>query len=136
MNLNQVTLPATDLPASVAFYRQLGFRQIVTAPHYARFECPDGDATLSLHQIAPDDAARGVVIYFECDNLDDRVATLQAAGIAFETLPTDQRWLWREARLHDPAGNELCLFWAGVNRKYPPWRLAPSSDAPVSGTKA
>lgn len=28
--------------------------------------------------------------------------------------------LWREARLRDPAGNALCLFFAGPNRRDPP----------------
>ena len=43
--------------------------------------------------------------------------------MAFDRLPTDERWLWREARLKDPAGNVLCLFHAGENRKNPPWRI-------------
>ena len=37
--------------------------------------------------------------------------------------PVDQRWLWREAYLRDPAGNLLCLYCAGENRLFPPWRL-------------
>ena len=36
----------------------------------------------------------------------------------------DQPWLWREARLRDHAGNALCLFRAGRNRREPPWRVA------------
>lgn len=124
MNLNQITLPATDIERSAAFYRMLGFRQIVASPHYARFECPDGDATLSIHlrEVAPDDT--GVTVYFECVDVDQRVAELIGAGVVFDLLPTDQRWLWREARLRDPAGNVLCLYHAGDNRKFPPWRLA------------
>jgi hypothetical protein len=35
-----------------------------------------------------------------------------------------QPWLWREAHMRDPDGNSLCLFTAGKNRKYPPWRVA------------
>ena len=51
MNLNQVTAPCVDLDASVAFYRALGLRLIVfDPPDYARFECPDGDATFSVHR--------------------------------------------------------------------------------------
>lgn len=124
MNLNQVTLPCRDYAASVAFYRGLGFRQIVDSPpRYARFECADG-ATFSLH--ADEDAVpatSGVVIYFESENLDQRVAELKAAGFAFESEPVDQRWLWREAYLRDPAGNRICLFRAGENRRFPPWRI-------------
>ena len=42
MELNQVTLSVTDIPRAVAFYKLLGFKQIVDAPHYARFECRPG----------------------------------------------------------------------------------------------
>jgi predicted enzyme related to lactoylglutathione lyase len=122
VNLNQITLPAVDVGAAVAFYRAMGFTQIVDAPHYARFECPEGDATFSVHQVgsAPQ---TGVVVYFECTELDARVADLVARGFVFTKPPTDERWLWREARLLDPSGNVLCLFSAGENRKNPPWRL-------------
>lgn len=124
MNLNQVTLPAVDLPTSVAFYRKLGFTQIVDSAHYARFECPQGESTFSLHavdRVVPDS---GVVVYFETDHLDELVEQLQRSGIEFSRGPRDERWLWREARLTDPAGNALCFYRAGRNRKYPPWRTA------------
>lgn len=127
MNLNQVTLPASDVAASAAFYRHLGFEQIVDAPHYARFVCAAGNATFSVHYREPGpgpDAGSGVVTYFECEDLDARVESLVTAGIVFDTPPTDQRWLWREARLRDPAGNVLCLYHAGVNRTNPPWRVS------------
>jgi uncharacterized glyoxalase superfamily protein PhnB len=64
-----------------------------------------------------------VVVYFETADLDAEVKRLQAAGIEFTQLPRDERWLWREARLRDPSHNTLCLFWAGTNRRNPPWRL-------------
>ena len=35
----------------------------------------------------------------------------------------DQRWLWREAYLRDPAGNVICIFHGGENRRNPPWRV-------------
>jgi predicted enzyme related to lactoylglutathione lyase len=122
VNLNQITLPAVDVGAAVAFYRAMGFTQIVSAPHYARFECPEGDATFSVHQVGRA-ADTGVVVYFECADLDTKVADLAAHGFVFTKRPTDERWLWREARLLDPSGNVLCLFTAGDNRKNPPWRL-------------
>ena len=125
MNLNQVTLPTTDFARSVAFYREMGFRLIVhSPPRYARFECPEGDATFSLHSVDHPTGNSGVVVYFECAALDAEVARLVAAGFAFTQLPTDERWLWREARLNDPSGNVVCLFHAGENRRNPPWRVA------------
>lgn len=124
MNLNQVTLPAVDLAASIAFYRLLGLRPIVVDAAYARFELPHGEATLSLETVDELPAAgRGVHVYFECDHLDAEVERLRAAGISFASGPEDQRWLWREAWLQDPAGNWLCLYHAGTNRKHPPWRV-------------
>ncbi len=100
----------------------MGFTQIVDSAHYARFETPGGDATFSIHHC--DSAAdSGVVIYFEIEALDEKVRSLQAAGLVFEQEPRDERWLWREARLRDPSGNVICLYWAGANRKHPPWRV-------------
>jgi catechol 2,3-dioxygenase-like lactoylglutathione lyase family enzyme len=124
MRLNQVTVPALDVERSIAFYKALGLRLIVQSPHYARFELPDGESTFSIHLASdPGRAAEGSGIYFECDDLDARVAALKAKGIVFDSDPTDQSWLWREAWLTDPAGVKLCLYKAGEARRYPPWRL-------------
>lgn len=124
MNLNQITLPTTDVDASVAFYRAMGFTQIVhSPPRYARFECPEGEATFSVHYVEQPPADSGVVVYFECADLDARVQHLLDHGFAFTKLPTDERWLWREARLLDPCGNVICLFHAGEHRRNPPWRV-------------
>ncbi len=129
MDLNQVTLPAVDMPASVAFYKRLGLRLIVdSTPRYVRFECPRGSATMSLHKVDESDT-RGITIYFECRDLDSRVESLKAAGLRFLSEPEDQPWLWREARLRDPSGNEICLFHAGENRRSPPWRLGDDEHA-------
>lgn len=123
MDLNQITLPCTDYDASVAFYKTLGLTQIVDSPpRYARFETAAG-TTLSIH--ADDSvASRGVVIYFEVDDVDAKVGELKDAGLSFDTDPEDQRYLWREAHLRDPAGNRICIFHAGENRRYPPWRVS------------
>ncbi len=126
MNLNQVTLPALDIAASASFYRRMGFTQIVDTPHYARFECPVGDATFSLHRVSHAVETTGVTVYFEDPQLDTLVARLLADGFEFTEPPTDQRYLWREARLLDPTGNLICLYWAGEHRKNPPWRVDPT----------
>ena len=116
-------MPAVDASA-VAFYRRLrasSYRRDL--PHYARFECPDGESTLSVEHVSEGAAGHGPVVYFECEDLDQTVGRLRSAGIPFESPPADQPWLWREARLRDPGGNALCLYWAGPNRRYPPWRV-------------
>lgn len=125
MRLNQVTVTVGDVESSIAFYSTLGLKPIVKSPHYARFACPEGDSTFSIHLGQPP-ANPPTVVYFENDELDGLVAQLKRAGLQFDTEPTDQRWLWREARLRDPSGNPICLFQAGSNRLNPPWRLPES----------
>ncbi|MGB0987280.1 MAG: VOC family protein [Pseudoalteromonas spongiae] len=121
MNLNQVTLPVTQMSDAVRFYQTLGFELIVDTPHYARFACPEGDSTFSLS--LEENAVNGATIYFEHAQLDNWVADLQEKGVIFSQLPTDQRYLWREAVLFDPSGNKIKLYWAGENRLNPPWRV-------------
>lgn len=125
MNLNQVTVYTNKPAESIEFYKKLGLRLIVdSAPRYVRFECPDGDATFSLHESdAPEANNSNIVLYFECENLDAKVAELKRLGLEFEQDPTDQTWLWREAYLRSPEGNRICLFHAGENRRNPPWRV-------------
>lgn len=124
MNLNQVTVPSSDVSRSIDFYQRLGLRLIVEdLPRYARFECPNGDATFSVEQRTASASGAGIVVYFECENVDSAVAALRQLGVGVEAEPKDQPWLWREAYLRDPDGNSLCLFTAGKNRKYPPWRV-------------
>lgn len=122
MELNQVTLPCTDYDRSVSFYRRLGLKLIVDSPpDYARFETPTGE-TLSVHRV--DRMRRSdTTVYFEVDDVDAAVRELKAAGVAFDEAPVDQTWLWREAYLSDPDGNQLCIYRAGSNRRYPPWRV-------------
>ena len=118
MKLNQVTVGATDYEASVAFYAALGLRQIVASPpRYARFETPGGE-TFSIHEA--DEVRSGTTVYFEVEDVD---AAVTAIGLKLLSPPTDRPWLWREARLLDPAGNEVCIYHAGANRRYPPWRI-------------
>ena len=56
-------------------------------------------------------------------NVGDSTGKIKSKGIEFDQEPTDQRWLWREARLKDVAGNPLILFYGGENRLNPPWRI-------------
>ena len=128
MDLNQITVACLDYEESVAFYTTLGLHQIVASPpQYARFETTGG-TTFSVHTAGhvPSDSA--TVIYFEVDDVDAEVVRLQAAGLDFESEAQDQRWLWREARLRDPAGNRICIYTAGENRRFPPWRLQGRSE--------
>lgn len=124
MKLNQITLTVGDIPRSKAFYERLGFRLIVSSPHYCRFLAPDGDTTFSIHagEVAGSD---GAVLYLETEDVDAEAGRLAALGIDFETEPADQNWLWREADFRDPDGHRWKLYHAGENRIDPPWRVKP-----------
>ena len=129
MNLNQITVPSLDLTISIPFYEKLGLKLIVKAlPSYARFECPNGGSTFSIHQTDNLPKGEGIYVYFECNNLDEYVNELLKNGIEFEQLPTNQRWLWREARLKDIDGNQLILYYGGESRLNPPWRIQDISE--------
>ncbi len=131
MNLNHVTLPAHDYAASIAFYTALGLVQIVAAdPRYARFEMA-GDATLSIEVVAGG-AAGTAEIFLHCDDVDREVAAAEARGVVFAAAPRDEPYLWRCARTTDPAGNRIVLYHAGINQRFPPWRL-PEADLERGG---
>lgn len=128
MDLNQVTIPCNNYEASVGFYKALGFLQIVDSPpRYARFETESG-TTFSVHSAKSTPGNPDFIVYFEVIDVDSVVLELKGKGLVFDEEPSDQRWLWREAYLRDPAGNRICIYHAGENRRFPPWRIQGDSD--------
>tara|TARA_A100000171_G_scaffold35083_1_gene33587 strand:- start:2550 stop:2927 length:378 start_codon:yes stop_codon:yes gene_type:complete len=124
MNLNQVTIPSLDVPRAIQFYQKLGLKLIVhTHDAYARFECVDGEATFSIHQVDRMPEGQTAIIYFEVETIAEKVVVLKKKGITFDTEITKQSWGWTEAKLKDPDGNPIIIYHAGKNRKNPPWRL-------------
>lgn len=124
MNFNQITIYTSKIAESVEFYQKLGLRLVVDSmPRYVRFEFPDGDSTLSLHETEDSLNNSSIVLYFECENLDAEVKRLKNLGLKFDADPQDKTWLWRESYLKDPDDNKICLFYAGENRQNPPWRV-------------
>lgn len=125
MNLNQVTISSVNLNKAIEFYELLGLTLIVRSDDdYARFVCPGSNhSTFSIQRAEVVDPLNGTIIYFECDNLDQKVEALEDKGITFLERPTDKTWLWRESYLQDPDGNMICLYYAGENRLNPPWKI-------------
>ncbi len=124
MNLNQVTIYSKKTVETAEFFTKLGLVLIVDSlPRYARFECPDGESTLSIQHDGSAVVSNNIVLYFECADLDVEVERLKSIGVTFDEDPADRDWLWRQAYLKDPNGNKICLFHAGENRKNPPWRV-------------
>ncbi len=123
MDMNQVTVEVRDFSEGIEFYTKIGLRLIVSERgEYARFELPSGSSTFSFH-VSDQPLESNTMLYFEVDDVDQRYEELLGAGIIFDSPPTDQSWKWREARFSDPTGNKLCLFHAGLNRRFPPWRI-------------
>jgi catechol 2,3-dioxygenase-like lactoylglutathione lyase family enzyme len=81
MNLNQVTVPVLDTERAIQFYQKLGLKLIVSSPRYARFECPDGNSTFSVHQAESLPSGNGIYVYSECEKLDAKLAKLKVDGI-------------------------------------------------------
>lgn len=125
LRLNQVSIKVSNLERSIAFYEILGLKLIVSSGNpYARFECADGGTTFSLVEREEGEVTPGETgLYFEVGNVSATVEALQARGVEFETPVTSQSWLWTEAWFRDPDGHRLCIYHAGKNRRFPPWRL-------------
>ena len=124
MSLNQITVPSLNVEKAIGFYEKLGLEIIVKAlPHYARFLCPIGNATFSIHQVDKLPTGDGIYVYFECEDLDEKVKELIVKGIQLNEGIQDKPWLWREARLKDLDNNQIILFNGGENRINPPWKI-------------
>ena len=123
MNLNHVTIPSLNVSKAIEFYKKLGLNLIVhTKSDYARFECVEGNSTFSIHAVNELKTIGGIWVYFECEDLDNKVEELVNQGVSIDEMPNDKPWLWREARLKDLDGNQIVLFKAGKARKNPPWK--------------
>jgi hydroxymethylpyrimidine/phosphomethylpyrimidine kinase len=124
VDLNQVTVPCTDYAGTVRFYQLLGLQLIVDSPpRYARFETEKG-TTFSIHAGGMAPSGADMTVYFEVADVDATVARLREKGVTFTGDPVDQEWLWREAYTSDPSGNTICIYHAGENRRFPPWRVS------------
>lgn len=128
MRLNHITLPVTNVEASVGFYTRLGLTQIVANyPEYARLLSPQGEVTLSLHRAGQSAGSSRASIHFEVDDVDQTVERFKREGFIFVCDPVDQPYLWREAIMLDPDGHRVFVYHAGENRLDPPWHVGSGS---------
>jgi hypothetical protein len=56
----------------------------------ARFECPEGNSTFSIHRTAELPKGAGIYIYIECKKLDEYVNRLIERGIPFDEMSNDK----------------------------------------------
>ncbi|HVS85488.1 MAG TPA: VOC family protein [Gaiellaceae bacterium] len=112
---------AGDLPASLAFYRDLlGFAEIYRQPEEgepAFVSLEQGGTKLGLVVHGAPEAHFGVTpgggIAFElwlyCDDVDAEIERLRAAGVAVLREPADMPWGERLAYVADPDGNPVSI---------------------------
>ena len=119
-------LQVFDMPASVAFYRDLlGFVVIDAAPpgedaDWVWLRNNDADVMLNTMYEAPDrpaapdamrvEAHRDTGIYFGCRDVDALHAYLTERGVEVEELRTAPYGM-RQVYLRDPDGYMLCFQW-------------------------
>ncbi|MEU0331903.1 VOC family protein [Streptomyces sp. NPDC006193] len=124
VRLAVIGLVASDLAASLAFYRRLGlvFPQGAEDQPHVEAELPGGlvlaldteETIRSFHPgRQPATGAGRVSLAFRCDSpadVDARYEDLVAAGHHGELKPWDAFWGQRYAVVHDPDGNAVDLF--------------------------
>lgn len=111
------------MDVSIQFYKDLGLELIVhTHGDYARFLCPQGGSTFSLHRVDRVTASQ-TVVYFEVDDIQKTFEELKNSGFLIVEEIEEKPWLWTEFKLKDPSGNNIIIFNAGENRINPPWRI-------------
>ena len=84
---------------------------------------PMAKSTFSVHHAESMSEGEGLYVYFEVENVNETVSELSRKGLIFDEMPEAKSWLWTEARLRDPDGNQIIIYNAGKNRKNPPWRI-------------
>jgi YD repeat-containing protein len=114
MRMNWAVIFVDDVPAAVAFYRDLlGLTPIKQDPGVARLQTGDGTGWLSIHGLTDNERPPwndGVMLHFETSELEDVCARLEAAGVTFRQKPRVMPWGWRHAYVYDPAGHVVSLY--------------------------
>ena len=111
--LVQAAFTVTDLPRSIAFYRDvLGFPLLFETNGMAFFQA--GEMRLMIGTNSPDPPARGTVLYFDAPDIDELSPALEAKGVQFiGPVEVVQRTDTHELKLRilrDPDGNPLALM--------------------------
>jgi hypothetical protein len=52
--------------------------------HYPRFKCQNCNSTFSIHQAKELPNGEGIYVYFECENLENKLKKIKESGIEFD----------------------------------------------------
>ena len=120
--LNAIGLVASDMAASIRFYRLLGLEVPETPeeghidtflPNGVRFMLDSEEVVLSFRPDWTRKTGNQVALAFECadaSEVDDVYARVTEAGFSGEKEPWDAVWGQRYAQLHDPDGLPIDLY--------------------------
>jgi uncharacterized glyoxalase superfamily protein PhnB len=119
-----VSLTVDDVPASSAFLvEHFGFREEMAAPGFASLTRDDAGMHVvflrrGLETLPADqrhDHARGLILAFVVDDLEDELARLQREGVAITMPLTVEEWGERAFQVRDPNGVVVQLVdWNGA----------------------
>jgi catechol 2,3-dioxygenase-like lactoylglutathione lyase family enzyme len=108
-SISAVTLLTTDMPKSVAFYRDLRFEILYGGvdAEFTSFRAGTGFLNLQLSSDRhPQQSIWGRVVFW-VDDVDEMYRRVLAAGYEPETQPADATWGERYFHVRDPNGHEL-----------------------------
>ncbi|MEB3962263.1 VOC family protein [Streptomyces kunmingensis] len=116
VRMDAIGISATDLTASLAFYRLLGltFPEGANQLPHVEARLPGGIRLMFDPDSSGADHGRGrIALAFHCGDaagVDATYAALTDAGHHGESKPWDAVWGQRYAVVHDPDGNQVDLF--------------------------
>lgn len=108
-----VSLNVEDVPASATFLTDhFGFREVMAADGFASLTHEDSGLEViflrrGLTNLPPDQRdihARGLILAFTVDNLDDELARLQDEGVPITMRLIEEEWGERAFQVRDPNG--------------------------------
>lgn len=107
--LSHLFVHVRDLGATRRFYVDLlGLELLVDEGGYVRIG-GGGGFHLGMEQVPEHVGAAGIEIVVAVDDVDEAYRRLRAAGVDFESEPTDMPWGARHAWLRDPSGYRLSI---------------------------
>jgi catechol 2,3-dioxygenase-like lactoylglutathione lyase family enzyme len=111
--ISLVTVQVRDFDAMVAWYRDvLGLSVVWREPNeFCTLSAPGGGAVIALATDHPDrispNPRTGWTPTFSVDDFDATVASLRAAGVAFDAEEEGSEEAYRLVRIEDPEGNVI-----------------------------
>ncbi len=112
MELDKIDLIVNDVPAASAFFADtLGLRLVISEDRFAEVDVGAGRTLmLSPDAMVPTEPARGVILHFRIDDVDEAVARARAHGATVLLEPMTTDWGWRSAMVAGPEGTMIDLY--------------------------